>query len=126
MSRIIRKPGVISGGIVYLETAITSIFITANTHNLIIPDIDTFSLVEMSSTGNFNLTGIVPPDTVKAWELKIFNNGVNNIILKNNDLGSLSDNRFLNGGDITCQSQEGFVLIYRPSVKKWSCPGKNI
>ena len=45
---------------------------------------------------------------------------------KNNDLGSLSDNRFLNGGDITCQSQEGFVLIYRPSVKKWSCPGKNI
>ena len=126
MSRIIRVPGVITGAISYAETAITSVSIMANTNNLLVSDLDTFSLVEISSTGNFNLTGIVVPDSTKAWEVKMFNNGTNNIILKNNDAGSSPNNRFLNGADITCQPQEGFILIYRPSVLKWSCPGKNI
>ena len=126
-SRIIKQPGVITTSVSYGATAITIVHLTAaTTHNLEIPDLGSFSLVEIDSTVNCNVTGIVVPDKTLAWEIKFFNNGVNNIIFKNNDGGSSPDNRFLNGSDITCQPQEGFIFIYRPSVTKWSCPGKNI
>lgn len=126
MSRKIAVAGVVTGAVSYTETAITVINLTGNTHNLVIPGLEGFSLVEISSNGNYSLTGIILPDIAKAWELKIFNHGTNNIILKNNDVGSSANNRFLNGGDITCQPQEGFILIYRPTQLRWSCPGKNV
>ena len=125
MSRKISVIGATLGGTYYSDTSITTISLAGNTNNLNV-GLEGFSLVEISSTGNYNLTGIVVPDNTKAWELKLFNKGTNNIIIKNNDAGSSAEDRFLNGMDITCQSQEGLILIYRPSQLRWSCPGKNI
>jgi len=126
MSRKIAVIGIVTGGTSYASTAITEINLTGNTNNLVIPGLDSFSLVEMTSDGNFNLTGIAVPDPEIAYELKVFNNGVNNIIIKNQSASSTAQNRFSNGGDITMQPEEGFVIIYRPTVQRWSCAGKNI
>lgn len=66
MSRKIKVEGVVTGAISYAQTSVTSITITNNTNDLNIPGLDGFSLVEITSTGNYNITGIVVPDITKA------------------------------------------------------------
>lgn len=101
--------------------------ITANTNDLSIPNLSSSSLVRITSSGNFSLTGIVVPDNTKSYFFSIFNVGVTGqIIFKNNDAGSLAQNRFLLGNDITVQAGEGLTFIYDPVDQRWRSPGKNI
>ena len=100
--------------------------LTGNTDNLIITNLGGSSLVRMSSTINVNLTGIQVPDQTKSYFFSIFNVGSSNIIFKNNNSGSLNENRFLIGSDINVQGGEGLTFIYDPVDLKWRSPGKNI
>jgi len=105
----------------------SSATLTANTNDLNIPNIAASSLIRLTSTGNFSLTGIVVPDNTIAYFFSIFNVGTSgNIIFKNNDTGSTAQNRFLLGGDVTVQPGEGLSFIYDPLDQKWRSPGKNI
>lgn len=124
MSRVIKNRTAISGGQFFLDY--TSVSITANTNNLAITDIQNFVIIEVTTTGNFNVTGIVPADVSVGWLLKLFNAGINNITLKNNDANSLAPNRFAIGADKLIQPGEGYELTYRPSVQRWGSTGSNI
>jgi hypothetical protein len=123
MSRIIKNPSVISGGIIY--SSYENVTITANTDNLSITNIASNVLIRINATGNFNLTGIINPDGL-GREIKVFNVGSNNIILKNNDAGSTAINRFQNGADKTLQAGEGIAMIYDVVDFRWKAFGVNI
>jgi hypothetical protein len=101
--------------------------LTANTDNLLITGLASSALVRLTSAGNFQLTGIVVPDTTKAYFFSIFNVGLTgNITFKNDDAGSTAENRFLLGSDVLVQPGEGLTFIYDPVDLRWRSPGKNI
>lgn len=100
--------------------------LTANTDDLVINNLVNSILVRLESTSNVQLTGIEVPDQTKTYFFTVFNVGTNNIIFKNNNVGSLNQNRFLLGGDVTVQGGEGLTLIYDPVDLKFRSPGKNI
>lgn len=124
MSRVIKNPSIVSGGVVYTSYVDVPL-ISSNTHNLVVADLSSNVLLRMSSSGNYNLTGIVNPDG-QGREIKIFNVGTNNIILKNLDANSLAANRFQNGSDKSLQAGEGIALIYDVVDLKWKAFGINI
>ncbi len=124
MSKKISNKSAISGGQFFLDY--TSVTLTGNTNNLAITDIEDYVIVEITTTGNYNLTGLIPADITVGWLIKIFNAGVNNLTLKNNDAGSTAAYRFAIGADKLVQPGEGYELTYRPSVSRWGSTGSNI
>lgn len=117
---------VLAGGLQFGPSFATANLI-ANTNNLAIANLATSILVRLTTAGNFQLTGIVVPDITKTFFFNAFNVGTSgNIIFKNNDAGSIAQNRFLVGGDINVQPGEGLSLIYDPVDLRWRSPGKNI
>ena len=123
-NRKISNPRAVSSGLFFTGKAEVSI--TANTNNLSVPVLDNFVLIHLTSTGNFSLTGLVPPDITLGWWMVIYNTGTNNIIFKNNDAGSTAQNRFLLGSDKTLQADEGIALIYDTDDLRWRSFGINI
>ena len=83
-------------------------------------------LIDISSDGNYYITGWMAPDPDGTRVINVFNVGTNNIILKDNNSGSDPANRFLLGSDKTMQSDEGLQLIYDNNVDRWRSPGINI
>jgi hypothetical protein len=110
---------------VTLGTAI-SYTITANTNNLVVPDIETAIVLRLTSTGNFSLTGLVPFNNAKAWMLFIVNVGVKNIIFPDNSASSAAQNRWLLGANKTVQANEGIIFFYDPISNRWRGGGINI
>lgn len=110
---------------VTLGTAI-SYTITANTNNLVVPDIETAIVLRLTSTGKFSLTGLVPFNNAKAWMLFIVNVGVNNIIFPDNSASSAAQNRWLLGANKTVQANEGIIFFYDPISNRWRGGGINI
>lgn len=110
--------------------AYAQVNITANTNNLVIPNLANVVLVRLTSTGNYNLTGIQVPNNTIAYFFSIFNvnpaTPVGNITFKNNNTSSLAENRFELGNDVVLQSGEGLTFIYDPVSQRWRSPGKNI
>jgi hypothetical protein len=101
--------------------------LTANTDNLLITGLASSALVRLTSAGNFQLTGIVVPDSTKAYFFSVFNVGLTgNITFLNDDAGSTAENRFLLGTSILIQPGEGLTFIYDPVDLRWRSPGKNI
>jgi len=104
--------------------------LTANTNDLLISNLSGSALIRLSSTGNFQLTGVVVPDNTKSYFFSIFNvnpsTPTGNITFKNNDAASTAQNRFLLGNDIVLQAGEGLTFIYDPVDQRWRSPGKNI
>lgn len=117
---------VLPGGLQFAG-GFSSATITANTNDLLISGLAGSALVRINSTGNFQLTGIVVPDNTKSYFFSIFNVGLTGqITYKNNDAGSIAQNRFLLGADILVQAGEGLSFIYDPVDQRWRSPGKNI
>lgn len=112
---------VLDSGVV-LGEALT-ITINMNTDDLVVTDIETAIVLRINSTGNYTLSGIVPSDITKAWMLFVTNVGAGNISLKNNDIGSTAENRFLLGGNKTIQTDEGILLFYDPISNRWRGSG---
>jgi hypothetical protein len=123
MSRVIKNPSIVSGGIIY--TSYENANLTANTNNLSIGNLASNVLIRLTSSGNYNLTGIVNPDGL-GREIQVFNVGVNNITFKDNDAGSSAGNRFFMGADKVVQPQEGITFVYDVVDLKWRSSGVNI
>ena len=105
----------------------SSATLTGNTNNLLVADLSSSVLLRLETTGNYQLTGIVVPDSRKAFFFSIFNIGLSgNILFKNENAGSTDVNRFSLGGDVTVQPGEGLTFIYDPVDQRWRSPGKNI
>jgi len=134
MTRIIRKLSgiendddgnvVITSGINYsVDATVTPPALTANTDDLLIDGLTTAVLLRLSSAGNYDLTGIIPPNLLASQELKIFNVGSNNIVIRNDSNRSDPENRFFLGGNRTIQTNEGVSVIYDPVSQRWRGTG---
>jgi len=68
-----------------------------------------------------NITGIVAPTSARGKFFYIYYIGVNSIILKNDDAGSIATNRILptSGADITLTANQGCGLWYDDVTTKW-------
>ena len=126
-SMTINGPLVAAGGLQFGGNSFATASLSANTDNLLIPNLENSILVRLeASPSNYNLTGIVVPDNTKTFFFAIFNVGTRNITFKDEDASSNADNRFLLGADVLIQGGEGITLIYDPVDTRWRSPGKNI
>jgi hypothetical protein len=125
LSIVIRKTGTVQGALTF-GTALTPPALTGNTNNYNPADLDSTVLLRLSSTRNFSLTGIVPPDITEARMIFLYNVGTNNIKLKNNDASSDAENRFLFGSNKNIQPDEGLGMVYDPVSLRWRAFGINI
>ena len=127
MSRIIKDLNSLTGGINFGGVNdIKNVTITANTNDLLIPDLQGFTLIRVETTGNFSLTGLVPYDITLAIWVLLFNVGTNNLNIDNNSGSSSANNRFLIGTQKTLQADEGLALVYDPASLRWRSFGINI
>lgn len=99
----------------------TSITLSANTNNF---GINANTLVRMTSTGNYDLTGLVPlvsAETNTGRIIYLLNVGSNNIVLKNEDALSTAANRFLthNGNHITLGPGHLVLALYDGILSRW-------
>lgn len=100
--------------------------ITGNTNNYSPTGLSTCNFLRLSTTGNFNITGLLAPATAVNQGIFICNVGTNNFILKNQDAGSTAANRFLLGGDRTIQADEGLMVIYDQVSQRWRSQASNL
>jgi hypothetical protein len=115
---------VITQGVNYsVDATVTPPALTSNTDDLLVDGLITAVLLRLSSTGNYDLTGIIPPNPLASQELKIFNIGSNNIVIRNDSNRSDAENRFFLGGNRTIQTNEGVSVIYDPVSQKWRGTG---
>jgi hypothetical protein len=105
---------------------VANVSLTANTNNLVINNLENSTIIRIQSSGNINLTGIVPPDINKTFYINILNVGSLNITFINNSNSSLNENKFLIGSNVIVQANEGLILIYDVVNLKWRSPAKNI
>lgn len=123
MTRIINSASIIAGGQVF--ASVLNVSIASSTNNLVIQGIEGAVLIRITSTGNFAITGLVNPDP-QSRQIIVFNAGLNNITLKNNDINSSAINRFLIGSDKLLQADEGVALVYDSVSQRWRSYGLNI
>jgi len=100
--------------------------INANTNNLLIPNLGGSLLVRLNFTGNYSLTGIVPNDITKGQWIILNNVGTGSGIFKDNDAGSIAQNRFIIGANKTVQTDEGIALVYDTVDQRWRSFAINI
>lgn len=113
---------IILGSGVVLGVSLT-VNIDADTNNLVVPNIETGVVLRLNVSGNYSLTGITPADTTKAWMIFLANVGVGNLAMKNNDIGSDPENRFLIGSNKNIQADEGILLFYDSVSDRWRGAG---
>ena len=106
------------GSFAYAPTSVT---LSANTNNL---GIGKNGLMLASSTGNFDLTGIVPIGGSEANAFRmiyILNRGANTITIKNEDANSTAANRFVthNGNNVSLQSNHLALALYDGILSRW-------
>jgi len=107
-----------AGSFAYLPTVVT---LSGNTNNL---GISKNGLMVVSSTGNFDLTGIVPSGgaAANAWRvIYILNRGTNTITLKHEDALSTAENRFYthNGNNVSLQANHFVIGMYDEFLSRW-------
>ena len=107
---IVENNLILNGGMI-MPPAI-NINLTGNTNNLVITGLLNGVLIRISSSGNYNLTGLVPPDIAQGGLIFISNIGTNSITLKNNSALSSETNRFLMGADKKLQDDESAIFVY--------------
>ena len=97
--------------------------INVNTDNLNVPDLVSGVLLRLNVTGNYTLSGIIPPDINQGNLLFLRNVGTGNLSLKNNNAGSGANNRFLMGGNHNVQSNESAIFVYDTIDLRWAIFG---
>ena len=106
-------------GPIVFANPITPSALTGNTNNYNPAGLSSSNILRISSTGNFNLTGLQAPSPAKGQVILVVNIGTNNITLKNNDAASSAGNRFLAGADKLVQAQESVILVYDEVSLRW-------
>lgn len=121
VSRIIRDGFLDS---IIFSTSISQT-LTGNTDNLVIPGLSTNVLIRITTTGNFDFTGLVNPDSL-GRQIYILNVGTNNLVLKDNSSSSDPENRFLIGANRNVQQNEAITLLYDTINLRWRSTGQTI
>ena len=83
--------------------ALVTPIITANTNNYAPLGIQNTILLNIQSSGNYTITGIVAPSDLTTKIIYIFNIGSKKIVFTDNSSSSLAENRFLLGSNKTIQ-----------------------
>ncbi len=84
------------------------------------------NFIRLTGSGNARLTGLVAPSPVVAQSIFICNVSNTNITILDNNNGSTDVNRFLLGGNVVIQENEGIQLIYDDVDLRWRSQAKNI
>lgn len=108
----------VNGSMAYASGNVT---LTANTNNLFA---SSNTIFRITSTGNYDLTGIIPlPNTTEGAGRLIYliNVGSNNVTLKNEDALSTAQNRFVThgGSHITLSPGHLVLAIYDSTLLRW-------
>lgn len=107
-----------AGSFAYLPTSVT---LSGNTNNL---GVGQNGLIRIQSTGNYDLTGLVPIGgaAANAWRvIYILNRGTNTITLKHEDALSTAENRFFthNGNNVSLQANHFVIGMYDELLSRW-------
>ena len=107
-----------AGSFAYLPTSVT---LSANTNNL---GVGKNGLIRIQSTGNYDLTGLVPIGgaAANAWRvIYILNRGTNTITLKHEDALSTAENRFFthNGNNLSLPANHFVIGMYDELLSRW-------
>ena len=106
--------------------SITPPNLTGNVSNYNPEGIEKANMIRLISNGNYSISGLQAPDPAVNQAIFIVNVGTNNITFKNNDGGSLAENRFLIGSNKTIQSNEGIQVVYDDVSLRWRSQAINI
>ena len=116
----------ISGGQIYTTAGSfafepTSVTLSGNTNNL---GVGKNGLIRIQSTGNYDLTGLVPIGGAAANNARviyILNRGTNTITLKHEDAASTAENRFYthNGNNLSLQADHVVLGMYDGVLSRW-------
>jgi hypothetical protein len=105
---------------------ITPPALTGNANDYNPTGLSTANMLRLSSTGNYNITGLQQPSPLSNQALYIVNVGTNQITINDNDTNSLAVNRFLLGGSKVLQANEGMMVIYDKTSLVWRSQSINI
>lgn len=114
---VISNSLILEGGFV-LPDAI-SVTVNTNSDDLNIPNLTSGVTIRVDTTGNRDLTGIVPPDTGQSSILFITNVGTGTLRLKNNDAGSQANNRFIMGTNENLSTDQSAIFVYDTTGLHW-------
>lgn len=101
------------------DATITPPIITGNENDYAPAGLEESTLLRLSSTGTWDITGIQAPNPVRRKILLILNVGNFNIDLDNNNAASAPENRFLMNADERISRNEGAYLIYDTDDMRW-------
>ena len=121
-SLILKQGSIISlGGVILYDNVLMAPTITSDVDNWFIPGADQINVVGLTSTGNYKITGIIPPYPTKVQQLLIgnLNTALNNITLQNNSPLSLPQYRFNIRNDIQLQKNDNTQIYYNPTTQRW-------
>jgi len=109
-----------------LISQVTHPDLTANTNDLTVAGMGTAVVlnVDVDNGGSsVRLTGIQAPSPAYPQMLALINTDANGVggrlRLRENDAGSLAANRFLMGGNVNLDADEGTVLLYDVAASRW-------
>lgn len=124
MSRIITNASAFNTGLFF--SSYVNITISADTNDLVVPGMSNFVLIRTNVTGNHSLTGITPPTLTDGWWAIVYNIGIGNLSLKDNDAASSATGRLLMGSNKSVQTNESVSFIYDVVSLRWRIMGINI
>ena len=104
-------------GTVALSNDISPASIGASQNNYAPAGHDTASVMRLTASGAFNITGLA--GGVDGRMLTIFNIGASTITLTNQDGASTAANRFAIGSNIAIATDQAAILIYDSTSARW-------
>jgi len=113
-------------GRVDLNGQITPTILGADTNNYNPIGLASANLINLSSSLNISLTGLIAPSPIGGQMIVLYNNGTNNILIKANSLLSSVGNRFVINADINLQSGESVTIVFNINKNGWIVSGKLI
>jgi hypothetical protein len=105
---------------------LTPPIIVGNQNNYNPVNLQTSSILRISSSGAIQITGIVAPNTPRWKKMIIFNIGASNITLIDASALSSVANRFAMNGSLLLNPNEGSIFLYDQTSQRWRCFGKAI
>lgn len=112
-------------GSVQFGSHISPAQITANQNDYNPTGLTAASVLRLSSDASRNITGLVTA-LLTSRTMLITNVGTQDIVLVNQSASSTADYRFEIGANITIGANEGVILLYDTTSRRWRCVGKHV
>ncbi len=119
--------GQIVGGVVYDESSIyRTPILTENTDDLLIPDVQNYSIIVITISKDIELTGILRSTISEYQNLRIVLGNTNNkkLKLKKNDGDSIPSARFYMEKDVELKEGQWWDFLSHKDLNRWTGQGK--